>query len=104
MSLSLVIAVAAALVALLRIVTYRRDTSRFRRGVSLCAWCIACGLVLLLYYLPQAAAALPMPAMALLAGALCALGGLLLLSGGNLAEAARLLADRLSGRCSGRRP
>nr|WP_103970430.1 phage holin family protein [Halomonas sp. MCCC 1A17488] len=78
------IAILAAIVSLLRILTFQRRGSRFRRGVSFLAWLLACAHVVLIFKLP--ALAIPEPAAIVLALALVIVAALLLRARGNVAH------------------
>lgn len=78
------IAILAAIVSLLRILTFQRRGSRYRRGVSFLAWLAACANIVLIFKLPGMT--LPEPAEAGLAVVLVAFAVLLLRAGGNLAH------------------
>lgn len=78
------IAILAATVSLLRILTFQRRGSRYRRGISFLAWLLACANVVLIFKLPSLA--LPEPASIGLAIALVIVAALLLRARGNVAH------------------
>ncbi|WP_431026188.1 phage holin family protein [Halomonas sp. H5] len=78
------IAILAATISLLRILTFQRRGSRYRRGISFLAWLLACANVVLIFKLPGLA--LPEPASIGLAIALVIVAALLLRARGNVAH------------------
>lgn len=81
------LAEAAALVIIVRLLTFRRRGGRHRQGVALVAWLVACANVALIIKLPELV--LPTPVTVLLALFLITFAILLLHTGGNLAHLLR---------------
>lgn len=83
------IAVIAAVIILLRLITYQRRGSRYRPGIAWIAWLMSCISVIVIVKLPFTA--LPEPITAVVATAMGAFAILLLRHGGNLAHLLRSL-------------
>ncbi|GEN25390.1 hypothetical protein HCU01_33390 [Halomonas cupida] len=83
------IAVVAAVIILLRLITYQRRGSRYRPGIAWLAWLMSCISVIVIVKLPFVA--LPSPVTAAVAASMGALAILLLRHGGNLAHLLRSL-------------